>query len=54
MVEANGAQVLPDISDTRQTVTSWAAYCCVSADQRSKHQVYRDLAARLIVEAVAA
>lgn len=49
LVEPNGAQVLPPVADTRQTVSSWFAYSCTDADHRTKHATYRHLAAVLEV-----
>lgn len=49
VLEPSGAQVLPNIKDERQTVSSHAAYLCVSADLRAVAPVYRDLASRLSI-----
>lgn len=48
-----GAQLLPRPAEPhpRQTVTSWSAHSCADADQRTKHSVYRDLAARITIRA---
>lgn len=49
LVQANGAQILPSISDPRATVTMWQAQSACNADQRAKSAAYRELAATLIV-----
>ena len=49
LVEASGAQVLPDVRDQRATITGWQAYCATNADLRSKSPIYYDLARRLFI-----
>lgn len=49
VVEASGAQVLPDVRDQRATITGWQAYCATNADLRSKSPIYYDLARRLFI-----
>ena len=49
VLERNGAQILPPISDECATVTAWAAKQCADADHRAKHPVYAELASRLVV-----
>ena len=49
LVEASGAQVLPDVRDQRATITGWQAYCATNADLRSKSPIYYDLAGRLFI-----
>ena len=51
VVEGNGAQVLPPVSDARGTVPAWFAHLCADADLRALSVGHRELAATLIVEA---
>ena len=53
VVEASGAQVLPKIDDERVTIAAWAAHIACDADLRTSNDWWHDLAARLIVKAVA-
>ncbi len=48
---ATGAQILPrpKVQHPRQTITEWQAMSAVSADLRTNHPAYRDIAARLEV-----
>lgn len=50
LVEETGVQVLPPSRDSHQTINSWTASQVISADQRTKHAAYADLAARLYVK----
>lgn len=50
LVEANGAQVLPNIQDPQSTASGWAAHLAADGDMRAKHPEYASLAASLFVE----
>lgn len=41
--------VFPGPADERTTITEWAAVQALRADNRTKHECFRDLAARLII-----
>lgn len=49
VVEANGAQVLPDLRDQRATRNGWLASVCIDADWRRTHPIWAELAASLFV-----
>ena len=51
VVEGNGAQVLPPVTDPRATVIAWQAHLCADADLRALSVDHRELAATLFVEA---
>ena len=53
VVEASGAQVLPDAKDEQATVTAWAAHIACDADLRRRNPIWHGIASRLIVKAVA-
>lgn len=49
VVEASGAQVLPNVGDVRVTVTGWAVHCAADGDLRAVSAHWRDLAGRLYI-----
>lgn len=57
VIEAKtGAQVMPARKgvaiDERATTVSWVAHCAMDADLRTRHEEYRLIAERLVIEAV--
>jgi hypothetical protein len=50
LVEPNGAQVLPPVSDSRSLFSAWVAHLAADADMRTKHVEYRAVAGELTVE----
>ena len=47
--EKDAGRILPGPTDERTTITAWAAVQALRADNRTKHECFRDLAARLII-----
>lgn len=54
LVESNGSQILPPVEARHATINGWQAKCAVSADARTKHPMYRDIASRLFVRSAIA
>lgn len=52
LVEPNGAQVLPPVSDSRSVFSAWSATLAADGDMRAKHVEYRAIADELLVERV--